>query len=145
MDDKKAVMELMERYAKALHEKDAGALAATYADDSVLYEQAPPLQVDAKEIKDPKWYAPWFDTWEGPIDSIPYNPTLKVDGDLAVCYALFNTKGVKKPDTKIDMWSRSTMVFTKQNGDWKILHVHHSVPFAMDGSEKALLNLKPES
>jgi hypothetical protein len=28
-------------------------------------------------------------------------------------------------------------------GQWKITHVHNSVPFAMDGSGRALLDLKP--
>jgi hypothetical protein len=26
---------------------------------------------------------------------------------------------------------------------WKIAHVHSSVPFAMDGGDRALLDLKP--
>ena len=32
---------------------------------------------------------------------------------------------------------------SKENEGWKITHVHNSVPFAMDGSGKAELNLKP--
>ena len=33
--------------------------------------------------------------------------------------------------------------FRREGGQWKVAHVHDSVPFAMDGSGRALLDLKP--
>ena len=41
------------------------------------------------------------------------------------------------------MWTRSTVVFRKEGGAWKVMHVHSSVPFYMDGSRKAAVDLKP--
>ena len=51
--------------------------------------------------------------------------------------------GRKKSGESVDMWFRATATMAKENGDWKITHVHNSVPFAMDGSDKAELGLKP--
>jgi hypothetical protein len=31
----------------------------------------------------------------------------------------------------------------REDGRWRITHMHNSVPFAIDASEKALLDLKP--
>jgi hypothetical protein len=46
---------------------------------------------------------------------------------------------------RADLWFRATACFRREGGASKITHVHNSVPFAMDGSDRALLDLKPES
>ena len=43
------------------------------------------------------------------------------------------------------MWMRSTLGFRKVSGAWKIAHGHSSLPFVMDGSYRAALDLKPEA
>ena len=44
---------------------------------------------------------------------------------------------------EVDLWFRATACFRREDGHWRITHMHNSVPFSMDGSEKALLSLKP--
>ncbi len=44
---------------------------------------------------------------------------------------------------KVDMWLRETLCFRKIDGRWLVTHEHASVPFYMDGSERAALDLKP--
>lgn len=44
---------------------------------------------------------------------------------------------------KVDLWFRATLGFRKIAGQWKIVHEHSSVPFYMDGSFKAAVDLKP--
>jgi PhnB protein len=39
---------------------------------------------------------------------------------------------------------RETLGLRKIDGIWKIAHQHHSVPFYMDGSNRAAVDLKPE-
>jgi ketosteroid isomerase-like protein len=38
---------------------------------------------------------------------------------------------------------RTTVGLRKIDGKWLIVHVHESVPFYMDGSDRAALDLKP--
>jgi ketosteroid isomerase-like protein len=52
--------------------------------------------------------------------------------------------GTRTSGEKSDLWLRNTACFRREHGQWKITHMHNSVPFAMDGSKRALLNLKPE-
>lgn len=51
--------------------------------------------------------------------------------------------GVKVGGGKQSLWFRSTAVLRRERDVWKIAHMHESVPFAMDGSGKALLDLAP--
>ena len=43
----------------------------------------------------------------------------------------------------IDLWVRCTAGLSRRGGAWKITHQHTSVPFLMDGSFKAAVDLKP--
>ena len=43
----------------------------------------------------------------------------------------------------MDLWVRTTLGFRKADGRWRVVHEHVSVPFYMDGSERAALDLKP--
>ena len=43
--------------------------------------------------------------------------------------------------TKID--GEKTVVFRKEGGAWKVMQVHSSVPFYMDGSLTAAVDLEP--
>jgi PhnB protein len=52
--------------------------------------------------------------------------------------------GTKTDGEKVDMWLRATLCFRKIGGhQWKIVHEHESVPFYMDGSYKAAVDLTP--
>jgi ketosteroid isomerase-like protein len=51
--------------------------------------------------------------------------------------------GTKTDGQKVDLWFRATACLIRRTGRWRIEHVHNSVPFAMDGSYRALLDLKP--
>ncbi len=70
---------------------------------------------------------------------------ITADEDVAFCHSLNRMSGVKTDGEKADMWLRETICFRKIDGKWKITHEHESVPFYMDGSYKAAVDLKPES
>jgi len=50
--------------------------------------------------------------------------------------------GTKTDGEEVELFFRATACF-RRNIRWQITHMHNSVPFAMDGSDKALLHLKP--
>ena len=60
-----------------------------------------------------------------------------------VAFGLRHMTGIKKDGERIDLWFRATACVRRTTGGWKIAHVHNSVPFAMDGSGRALLDLRP--
>ena len=96
-----------------------------------------------KETHDPAPLEQWFATWKSPIVSEPGDLTIAVGGDVAYAFGLQHMTGKKKGGPEADLWFRATACFRREAGRWRITHMHNSVPFAMDGSDKALLDLKP--
>ena len=141
--DESTIAEILDAYAGALRRKDARATVAFYARDAVAYELAPPLQVDPAAVHDPRWIQQWFDTWDGPISTEARDLRIAVGGDVAHAWGLRRMTGVKTSGERVDLWFRSTACFRREDGAWKLTHVHNSVPFAMDGSDRAMLDLKP--
>jgi PhnB protein len=137
------VRRVIEELAAAIRSKDAKAAVALYADDVVAFDLAPPLAIEAQEERDPANLQKWFDTWAGPIETRPHRITVRVGGDIAYAFGLRHMTGTKTDGQKVDLWFRATTCLIRRTGRWRIEHVHNSVPFAMDGSYRALLDLKP--
>lgn len=51
--------------------------------------------------------------------------------------------GTKTSGEKSDVWFRHTLCFRKIRNEWKIAHAHESVPFYMDSTYKAAVDLRP--
>lgn len=141
--DESRITELLDQFAAALRAKDARAAIACYAHDVVAYDLAPPLRVGDAAMHAPDLLQQWFDTWSSPIVSEGHDLQITVGGDVAYAHGLRHMTGTKKDGQKVDLWFRATAGFRREHGEWKITHVHNSVPFAMDGSGRALLDLKP--
>lgn len=63
-------------------------------------------------------------------------------GDQAVCHGLVHTE-VKKDGETIAWWARATTVLRRaDDGRWMVTLEHVSVPFHMDGSFRAALDLQ---
>lgn len=143
MDDRTQIRALLDAFAQALRSKDAAAAIAPLADDAVVFDLAPPLSMGPDMARDPAGYEEWFGTWESGIASESHDLKIVVGGDVAYAYALQHMTGTKTDGAAVDLWFRVTACFRRDAGRWRITHMHNSVPFAMDGSDKALLDLKP--
>jgi ketosteroid isomerase-like protein len=141
--EERAICELLDAFARALYTKDAAGATAPLAEDAVAFDLAPPLQHGPEATHNSARLEEWFGTWEGPIMSEPGERTIVVDENVAYAYGLERMSGTKKDGEKVELWFRATACFRRDDGQWRITHMHNSVPFAMDGSEKALLHLKP--
>jgi PhnB protein len=51
--------------------------------------------------------------------------------------------GSKTDGEVVDLWVRCTVCFRRRGSAWEITHQHTSVPFYMDGSYKAAVDLRP--
>ncbi len=142
-NDKAQIATLLNAFTAALRAKDARATVALYARDVVAYDLAPPLEIKARTMRRPNHIQQWFDTWKGPIRSTPKALEIVVGKDVAYAFGLRHMTGTKTDGKRADLWFRATACFRREGGAWKIAHMHNSVPFAMDGSGRALLGLKP--
>lgn len=137
---KDEILALCQRLGQAHRDKDADAIAACYAPDARIYSLAPPL---GERGMDRDGLAAWLATWAGPIRIDAQDVDLAATDDLAYTSALNRIRGVKTDGTDVDLWFRTTMCFRKTHDGWRIVHDHSSVPFLMDGSGRAALDLQP--
>jgi ketosteroid isomerase-like protein len=142
-NDEQKILAVLSEFTAAIRDRDADAAIALLADDAVTFDLAPPLQMGPKETHDPAGLEHWFATWESPIVSEPGDLTIAVGGNVAYVYSAQHMTGKKKGGEEVDLWFRATACFRREAGRWRIAHMHNSVPFAMDGSGRALLDLKP--
>ncbi len=144
MTPESAIHALLDRYADAHRDKDSAAIVSCYAEDTVAFELAPPLAIAPENTRNPAYWDEWFSTWTSPIELEMHEPKLDISGDLAVSYALVRMTGERTEGVSTDMWFRSTLVLGRLYGEWKIVHTHNSVPLAMDGTGRALVDLTPD-
>lgn len=124
----------------AAHEaRDAARIVACYTDDALIFDLAPPL---SRRGMGEKQIADWLATWDGPIliDGIEMGTT--VSGDLAVATGLCRMRGSIGGEA-VEFWLRGTAVLRRTADGWRIVHDHSSVPFHMDGSFRAAVDLVP--
>ena len=141
--DEAEIRNILDDIAKALYAKDAEAMVAHYASDVVIANLAPPLRHKGEEARNTVAIRQWFDTWNGPINVETRDLHIEISGDIAFAHGLSRMSGTKRDGERPDLWSRITFCFRKVNGEWKIAHMHDSVPFYMDGSTRAAIDLNP--
>ena len=132
---------LFQELARAHAEHDADAIVAAYAPDAVIFDLAPPL---ARRGMKRDSVAAWLAGWDEPIKIDARDVDLAVDGDLAFVSALHRMRGRIGGEAQ-DMWYRTTMCLRRISGRWRIVHDHSSVPFYMDGSFRAAVDLERNS
>ena len=109
----------------------------------VSYDLPPPLEYRDADARDTGALDQWFATWEDGVTVELANPTVLIDGDLAIVFGLSRMRGNKKDSGPIDIWNRRTVALRRRGGAWEIGDDHSSYPKLKDGSDKAALNLKP--
>ena len=132
----------IDAWAAALHAKQLDRLVSHYAADAVTADLAPPLwNRGAATLR--RNFEEWFDSWIGPIEIEVRDVHVATGGDVAFARMLNRIHGARTSGEATDLWVRATVCFRRIGGEWKIAHEHVSVPFYMDGSFRAAVDLKP--
>lgn len=141
--DDSRIRDIIDDMAKAVHAKDVDGALAHYTADLVKYDLAPPLQYVGAAALDKAELAAWFATFRGPVGYEIRDLSVTSGDGLAWCHGLARISGSRTDGEETDVWVRVTVCLRKEGGTWKIAHEHSSVPFYMDGSYRAAIDLKP--
>jgi uncharacterized protein (TIGR02246 family) len=141
--DEEQIRALLEDRAAATAAGDARRFLAPCAPEIVQFELGPPLQLRGGEGLDEKAVEAWYATWDGPVEVSLTQVEITVGGDVAFSHSINRMRGTKADGYEVDLWSRATVGLRRTGGTWRITHTHSSVPFLMDGSGRAALDLKP--
>jgi len=140
--DEAQIRAIVEDYEEGLRTKDVERCVSHYADDVVQFNLAPPLEFRGKETVK-KNLSEWFKTFTGPIDIEIKNLEISAGAETAFAYSFNRIGGTKTNGQSTPHWVRVTIGFQKTDGQWLVNHEHISVPFYMDGSFRAAVDLKP--
>ena len=141
--DEALIRDLLEKRAAAIRAKDVAATLSPWTPEVVNYDLAPPLQYVGAEAHSADGLRGWFDSWKGRIGYDLHDFSVTAERDLAYCYGFVHLRGTKTDGERADVWVRQTLCLRRIGGTWKIVHEHTSVPFYMDGSYKAAVDLTP--
>ena len=144
-EDEAGIRALIEERSSAMRDGDAARAVATLAKDVVAFELAPPLALGPEAALDEAGLAAWLSGWEGPVGIEIRDLHVEAGGDVGWCRSLNRLHGRLKGGREVDLWMRSTLAFRRERGAWKIAHGHSSVPFLMDGSYRAAVDLSPDA
>ena len=139
--DEGAIRAGVETWTKAVSARDADSALRLYAQDVRSFELAPPLQMlGVEEVGTAlrEWLSRWrelrFETKDLDVHA---------SGDAAYASFFNHLTGLAADGTRMDLWVRVTLGLRKEDDRWLVAHEHVSVPFHMDGSMRAALDLKP--
>ena len=136
------IRQLIDGVTRALHAKDVDALMAHYTEDILSYDLAPPLAHEGAAVNRRGW-TEWFPTFDGPVGYEVRDLRITIRDDLAFSTSLNRISGTRTDGGHTDVWVRATACYRKVDGAWKVAHEHLSVPFYMDGSFRAAVDLRP--
>jgi ketosteroid isomerase-like protein len=142
-NEEAAIRAVIDNWASAMRAKNADSVVSQYAADSVKFILAPPLQYAKSHPFDNKALQEWFSSFEGPLEYEYRDLEIIAGSDVAFCHSLNRMVATTITGEKVDLWFRETLGFRKIGDKWRITHEHSSVPFYMDGSLKAAVDLKP--
>lgn len=133
---------LIDERIAALRAKDAAKAIECLADNVVAFELAPPLSIDSSAARDIGNFAAWLDGFEE-LDIEVAQMQIEAQASVGFAHALHHLTGRRPGGRAISLWMRSTLCFRRESQGWKIAHAHTSVPFHMDGSFRAAVDLQP--
>jgi uncharacterized protein (TIGR02246 family) len=129
MDDNETqVRELIERWAKAVHEGDLDTVLADHSDEIVMFDVPPPYDgVRGMDAYRETW--PPFFTWQRQGASFDILSMDVVAGDdVAFAYALLRCGTPQELQEEPENRLRLSIGLRKHEGRWVVVHEHHSFP-----------------
>jgi ketosteroid isomerase-like protein len=139
--DEAEIRECIQGWAKALRAKDVDRLMSHYTPDILAFDLAPPLQHAGAAYRE--GFEEWFRSFRGPIGIEIRDLSITAGDDVGFSHSLNHISGARTSGEETDVWVRVTVCFRKVGGKWLASHEHVSVPFYMDGSDKAAVDLRP--
>lgn len=88
-------------------------------------------------------YSNFFAEFKGPIRANYQNIEVEQSGGIAFAFGLERLRGTLTDGKPVDMWIRFSDGWTRENGQWHVVHEHVSVPVDMI-TGKAPTDLTPQ-
>jgi PhnB protein len=127
----------------AIGHKDAARAMRAIAEDVVAFELVPPLSLPPGAARDEAGFTAWLAGFERIAVEVR-DLHVEADERIGFAHALHHLTGIRVRGAPMDLWLRSTLCFRREDGEWRIVHAHSSVPFYPGPEFKAAVDLRPQ-
>ena len=124
--DEADIRALIERWAKAVREEDAEGIRADHDSEILMFDVPPPFLSRGLDAYMATWET--FFAWQAkPVQFDLHDIAITAGNDVAFATAIGRCCDLSSGE-KVDLEFRLTMGFRKDEGRWRIVHEHHSIP-----------------
>jgi uncharacterized protein (TIGR02246 family) len=125
--DEAVIRELVENWARAVRAKDLDGILANHSTDMLMFDVPPPMQSKGIEAYRTTWDL--FFSWsDDPVVFDIDDIHITAGTDVAFVAALMRCAGTEKNGERIELDFRLTIGLGKIEGQWIVMHEHHSIP-----------------
>ena len=117
---------LVENWAMAVRNKNIDAILAHHSEDIVMYDVPPPFQSVGLDAYRKTWDLFYKYTRPAVFDIQELHIT--AGNDVAFCFAKMKCEDKSNTEDYVPLDFRLTIGLKKINGQWTIIHEHHSAP-----------------
>jgi uncharacterized protein (TIGR02246 family) len=125
--DEGAVRDLIEAWADAVRRKDYAGILRSHAPDFVMFDVPPPFKSVGLDAYRKTWDV--FFSWSrDPVLFEIQEMAVTAGADVAFAFATMRCEGPASDGKPEALDLRLTMCLRRVDGQWMIVHEHHSVP-----------------
>lgn len=133
MDDLAAIKALIEEWARAVRAHDIDAVLRRHSDDLLFFDVVGPTRLVGLQAYRQTWQEQFF-PWHGGDGRFELRDLMVTAGDRAAfATALLDCAGVEE-GRPAAFTLRLTVGLERRDGEWTIVHEHHSEPLPFDES-----------
>jgi uncharacterized protein (TIGR02246 family) len=125
--DEAEVRALVERWAKAVRAKDMDGILASHSAEILMFDVPPPFESKGIEAYRKTWDL-FYASQPEPIAFDIRSMEVVAGSEIAFVAALMQCAEKGKNGERIKLDFRLTIGLRKIDGEWTILHEHHSIP-----------------
>jgi uncharacterized protein (TIGR02246 family) len=124
--DEVELRELIERWSKAVRDQDLAGVRANHDADILMFDVPLPFLSRGLDAYMATWDT--FFEWQAkPVQFDFHDIAITAGDDVAFATAIGRCCDLTSGET-VDLEFRLTMGFRKDDGRWRIVHEHHSIP-----------------
>jgi len=138
-----SIQQLAVQWAAAVANQNMEQIMAFYADELIAFDAVAQLQFTGKAAYKTHWQK-CMEFCTGHTAFELKDLTIQQNDQLAFSHALVYCEGSNEKGETQGCWMRLTQGWQKQQGQWRIIHEHFSVPFDMV-SGAVLFELTPDA
>ncbi len=125
--DEAAIRKLVEDWARAVRAKDLEGILANHSPEILMFDVPPPLASKGIDAYRKTWDL--FFSWSDDPVVFDFNEmAITAGNDVAYLTALMRCAGGETNGERIKLEFRLTIGLRKINGQWIVMHEHHSIP-----------------